>query len=720
MSKNPHRWRFHRLGGLEQVSLATAEDLESLPKLDQTLWTALSCPTRGLELDPRTLDLLDGDRDGRVRAPDVVAAVGWCAKRLRTLAGLLPGSPELALDALDDGAPEGRALRGAARQILCARGKPEATAIGPDDVADLSHVFDGTAFNGDGVVTPASAEGNAELEAAIADAIACAGGEPDRSGAPGIDRRRLDAFFADLADHAAWWDAGSGPAIQPFGPATPPAWRAVSALRGKVDDYFTRCGLAEVDPRGGAFLNRSDTELAALAARDLSGASAELAALPIARIEAGRPLPLAQGLNPAWASAVSALVTDAVAPAFGPRAALAADEWAELLARLAPHGVWQAAKKGAAVERLGIERVRNLLAGDVRARIEALIDRDLEVTPQALAVAEVVRMVHYHRDLHTLLRNMVSFADFYDPQRLAVFQAGTLYLDSRGCELCVRVEDPAAHAALASLSRLYIAYCDCRRAGGETMKIAACFTQGDSDYLMVGRNGVFYDRRGRDWDATIVKIVENPISIRQAFFAPYKKFVTLVESQVARFAAAKEQESAARMESTAGGTVDHATGTAKTAKAEVVDIGKMVGIIAAIGVGAGALGTLLGGILSGFLNLHPWWAKVAAVAGALIAVSGPSVLVAWLKLRQRTLGPLLDANGWAVNGRVKINLPLGHALTARAVLPPGSLRKLSDPYRDRRAARRRLITWTAVLVILAALGTARWFHVWPFGPLPLP
>ena len=80
----------------------------------------------------------------------------------------------------------------------------------------------------------------------------------------------------------------------------------------------------------------------------------------------------------------------------------------------------------------------------------------------------MVRLVFYHRDLHTLLRNFVSFADFYDGSRPAVFQAGTLYLDGRSCDLCVRVEDPAAHAGLASLSRMYIAYCECRRPKGET------------------------------------------------------------------------------------------------------------------------------------------------------------------------------------------------------------------------------------------------------------
>src|SRR5690606_36342466 len=98
-----------------------------------------------------------------------------------------------------------------------------------------------------------------------------------------------------------------------------------------------------------------------------------------------------------------------------------------------------------------------------------------------------------------------------------MFQAGTLYLDSRSCALVVRVDDPGKHAPLAGLSKCYLAYCALRRPGGETLQVAAVFSGGDSDYLMVGRNGVFYDRKGRDWDATITKIVDNPISIRQAF-----------------------------------------------------------------------------------------------------------------------------------------------------------------------------------------------------------
>ena len=62
------------------------------------------------------------------------------------------------------------------------------------------------------------------------------------------------------------------------------------------------------------------------------------------------------------------------------------------------------------------------------------------------------------------------------------------------------------------------------------------------------------------------------------------------------------------------------------------------------------------------------------------------MLIAWLKLRQRNLGPILDANGWAINSRAKINIPFGTSLTGLAKLPEGAERALTDPYAEKKRA----------------------------------
>ena len=317
-----------------------------------------------------------------------------------------------------------------------------------------------------------------------------------------------------------------------------------------------------------------------------------------------------------------------------------------------------------------------------------------------------------------LLRNFVSFRDFYSGRRKAIFQVGTLYLDGRSCDLCVRVEDPAKHAALAGLSETYLAYCECTRKDvPEKLQIAAAFTGGDSDHLMVGRNGIFYDRQGRDWDATITKIIEKPISIWQGILSPYKRIGRLIGDQIQKAAAAREQ--AAQQAATAAAAQAAAPRRARPERrpprrrTPPFDIGRMAGILAAVGLALGAIGGAIATLLAEFFKLA-WWQMPLAILGVLIVISGASVIIAAFKLRKRNLGPILDANGWAVNGRVKINIPFGAALTKTARLPKGSIRMLKDPYAATSKAT-KIALWVILLALAAAAVTS--YILWTNGTI---
>ena len=105
--------------------------------------------------------------------------------------------------------------------------------------------------------------------------------------------------------------------------------------------------------------------------------------------------------------------------------------------RFAAYETWAAAKAGGAVEKLGLQRVRAILASNGRQAVTALIAEDKKNEPQANAIAAVDNLVRYHRDLFRLVNNFVSFRDFYSRKQKAIFQAGTLYLDQRSCDLCL-------------------------------------------------------------------------------------------------------------------------------------------------------------------------------------------------------------------------------------------------------------------------------------------
>jgi hypothetical protein len=695
-----HPWNFFRTGGLDQVTLATADDLLSLDQLDQKLWVALSCPVKGLELDEKTLALIDTDGDGRIRVPELIAAMKWAAARLVDPAALLRGETALPLSVIATTEADGKILLSSAKQILINLGKKDAAEIAVAEAADTAKIFSASPLNGDGVIPP-EATADPAVQALIKDIVACFEGAKDRTGSIGVTAEKIEAFFADLAAYVAWVEKSSTKDIAILGESTDAAVAALKAVRAKVDDYFARTRLAAFDSRAQAALNRSETEYLAIAAKDLSITAAEVSGFPLARVEGNRALPLLDGVNPAWAAALAALHAKVVAPVFGAdKTTLTATEWADLNAKFAAYETWLGGKAGSAVEKLGLARVKEILAGKGRAALADLVAQDKALEPEFKAISDVERLARYYRDLRTLLHNFVNFADFYSRDRYAVFQAGTLYLDSRSTELCIRVDGPNP---LAAMSKAYIAYCTLTRAGSPAMTIAACFTQGDSDYLFVGRHGVFYDRAGRDWDAVITSIVDNPISIRQAFWSPYKKFLRFIEEQVAKRAAAADAEATGKLAAAAEKTAN--ADKSKPDAPKKVD----VGAVAAIGVAiTGAISALT--LILGYVFGLKAWQYPLAFLGVVLVISGPSMVIAWLKLRQRTLGPILEGNGWAVNGRVKINIPFGTALTDVAKLPPGSHRSLEDPYEDKEAAkqRRRVIT----LVVLLALAALAWWIRW--------
>lgn len=704
-----HQWKFFRAGGFDQVQLDSGADLLALRELDQKLWAALSCPTRGIEFDDRTLDMVDADGDGYIRAGEVLAAVEWAGSLLKDADLLVKGSDRLALADIDDGGAEGKQWLASARHILKSLGKPEAAEITLADMADIGKFVAGLEFNGDGVVCPAQVA-DAGLRATLEDIARCGGTVADLSGETGIDQGIADRFFAEAEAYAAWYAQGEADAaVLPLGENTQDAAAVLQAVKDKVGDYFTRCQLAAYDARSATPLCRAVEDYQQLAAHSLSVLDEEVAGFPLARVEADRPLPLSGGLNPAWREKLAALREKVIVPLLGDRDSLTAAEWDGLCARFAAYEAWQALKPAGSAGQLGIPRIREMLAAGGKAAIDALLRQDKAVEAEVQAIRSVEKLLRYRRDLFTLANNFVSFRNFYSGKDKAVFQIGTLYLDGRSCELCVRVEDVNKHAAFAVASGVCLVYCECVRNGGaEKMNIAAAFTAGDSDFLMPGRNGVFYDRKGQDWNACIVRIVDHPISIRQAFWSPYKKLVKMISTQLQKFAASKADAVEGKMIKAVaeGGKAAAEAPVAAAPPKAAFDVAKFAGIFAAIGLAIGAIGGILASIVSGILGLK-FWQVPLALAGLMLLVSGPSMAMAWFKLKRRNLGPILDACGWAINARAYINIPFGTSLTGLADLPPSASRSLVDPFAEKQ------VLWPYFLIIAA--GIVSLIGLWYFG-----
>ncbi len=709
MTTASHRWQFFRSGGFDQVRLDSPADLRALRGLDQKLWAALACPVKGLEFDARTLEYIDTDKDGRIRAPELLNAVDWVLSVLADPQVLFNGDA-LPLAALND-SEAGQHLKAAAQRLLTNIGKPEVTSIAVADTDDSSRVFPPDKPNGDGLV-PAALTDDDVLKLAIADIIATLGADTDRSQEAAVSEDKIREFFTQAEAFAAWHARiREEKALQPLGEGSEAAIGALVAVRSKIDDYFNRVRMAAFDPRAAALMNGEEAELVRLAGLSLAS-GAEAAGLPLANIVAGRDLPLLDGINPAWMAALQDFRSKVVQPLLGERASLSAADWQLIMEKCAPQLDWMAQRPVSAVTVLEPARLEWLVGNGIAEKLLELVAADKAVAAEAEGLLDVDKLVRFQRNLVRLLNNFIAFSDFYTRRDKAIFQAGTLFIDGKSCDLTIRVNDLATHSAMAGASGSYLVYCECTRKGSaEKMTIAAAVTAGDAGKLMNGRNGIFYDRNGVDWDAHVVKLIEHPISVREAFWTPYRRIGKMISEQMNKMAASRdkalEEKSAAGVAASAT-QMESAPAAAATAPAAATpapppfDIAKFAGIFAAIGLAIGAIGTALAAVAAGFLSLL-WWQMPLALLGVMLLVSGPSMVLAWFKLRKRNLAPMLDANGWAVNTEARINIPFGTALTQLARLPDGASRSMTDPYANRGHG-----IWWLLLLLLAAVALAWW------------
>ena len=701
-----YKWNFDNIGGCSRVRIASGQDIAHLDELDVKMWTVLSCPVKGLEIEEKSLKYMDRDADGKIRVNDVISVAKWMTGALKNPDLLLEGKDWVDIAEIDAENEVGLKLGKAAKQILFNLGK-EGERISLADTADIAAIFAKTRYNGDGVITVTSTDDAAEKEV-IAAALESTGGTMDRSGEMGVTAAQVEAFYTELKAYSDWCAAE---VAAPFADKTDAVIAAYQALDAKMKDYFMRSRLAAFSPDSTSALDVQTSRIEAISAENLSVKGDEIASYPIARITGKEELDLTASINPAWAAQFQVVKEAAIE---ADKKTLSEADWAAISAKFAAYTAWKAAKAGTSVEKLGIAKVNEMLQQDKKAALLDIVAQDLALKEEAENIEMVDMFLYMLRDFYRLLRNFITFNDFYKKDKTisAIFQSGTLIVDQRACRFCMKVENMGAHNATAATSGMYLVYCDCTtKTSPAKLQIVAAVTVGEVGNLIVGKNAVYYDNAGVEWDAVITKVVDNPISVMQAFWNPYRRMATAVENLINKSAAEKDAKMMANATakinaaptSLPAAPAEGADPAAKPAATPPFDIAKFAGIFAAIGMAVGMIGSALAALAKELFALT-WWQLLLTFAAILLIISGPSMVMAWMKLRRRNIAPLLNANGWAVNAAAKISIPFGNTLTDVAKFPK---MKLKDPY-----AKAGMPVWAKVLItlcILAGAAAAAWY-----------
>lgn len=499
-----YSWRWFRAGRMQQVSLTCGADIAALAELDRKQWIALSMPTTGVRFDLRMLELMDTDHDGRIRTPEVLAAIDFLK----------------------------------AKNV------------------DFDSLF---------------SAGEAE-EKALADVTA-----------KQADLAALEPSADDKKALADWEAKGKTPEVAVAGDATADADAALAAVEPVIDAFF-------------------------LPPEDM----------PLVTEDPDKELPLKDHLNPKHLEAILAFAEKCVKPVLGEKDMLSRLEWKKVKGAFGPYRAWTAAKPVMNAGKKG-----------------ELDDEE--------------RVLRYKLHLVEFLENYVNMKRLYDLEDLAIFQTGVLRIDAKEMNLCFHVESEAAHSALAERSKCCVIYLKLSRPSeGATRQICAVVTAGAVAQLYVGRNGVFYDRDGKDWEAVVTKVVEAQVSLREAFWAPWRKLGEGVAATVKKFLGDKQ---AAAQKNVEAGTQNAQAGGAAMASS-----------VAAIGIGVAMVGSAAAALMAAISNMTALQIAISIVA-LILVVSLPSVILTWFKLRQRDLGAILNASGWAINRPMRFSIKRARGFT---------------------------------------------------------
>lgn len=706
MKENASTWAFSRIGGVDQVVIRNGADIAALEKLDQKLWAVLAMPA-GLSAVKECLGYLDEDGDGKIRAPDILRMIGELKAAFVSLDTLFEQNDQISPDQLADAHLREAVL--SALEIAKAGAEAPASgssrpAVGSVDLALVDKAvsaFSSLPFNGDGVLTQDSSEDNT-LKELIGALVGAGYSKLDATGVPGVDGPHLDAFVADLENYKAWIGAAGNSSLFSSEETGKEATRLYRLVRAPLDDYFKRCRVLAM-AGDSSVMDELTALMASILSRNLPETSEELARLPLALPNEKLLLHLDGAMHPSYGDLILAFFALA-AGGFGAKSTVSQKEWEELAEKMEGYGAWLDAKPGEGVCDLGKRFMKGEFSAANIETLRQLIQKDLAMAEKAESLGKLRRLILLKRDFLRILGNFVSLDDFYIRKR-GLFRSGRLFLDGRELELCMDVRNPSAHATMAGLSSMYLIYCDLSRKDGRKKAIVAALTAGDADNIFVGRNGIFYDAEGEDWDTVVSKIVVQPISIREAFFSPYKWLIRTIEELAMKRAATAEAASMDKMKGVAQATTSAGKPDAKPEQLVPKKID--VGTVAAIGVALGSIGAMVTGILGLFFGMGAW--MPLGIVGVFLLISGPSMILAYMKLRKRNIGPLLNAEGWAVNSRLKINVPFGATLSHLALLPQGASRQIKDPFADKKKPW-GLYAGLLIIAILVIAYVAGWLN----------
>ncbi|MCL5098091.1 MAG: hypothetical protein M1608_11310 [Candidatus Omnitrophica bacterium] len=690
--------RFRRQGGAWQLCLESIADLRHALELDDALWVANSAPVATLAVDPVFLSWLDQDGDGRIREDAVREAIRWFLDHLQAEPLGRPGDTTLAFEAIRPEGPESAHLHAAARKVARRFGNAGAQTVSLDQVRQIMRQVEQGGLDRPGLVRPeaAASDGVRQLIEDVLGTLASSGANPPPSA---ITIEQLEQFLVDTRDFLGWLDESQLPDSQtrtplmPLGAATMPAFDLFAKLTPRLDPYFTLCdavrfNLARANKSAPATESGSPPDW-----NDPNAVREQMERAPVAWPTPDGKLNFETAINPLCRETLEAFRREVLEPLLGgPVFQLDAAQWQQVKRTFAPHVEWRSRQPATPASRIPAERLRRYLGQpELADRVRALIADSHGTAFDLENLRRLEKLLLFQAYLLRLTNSFVNFSDLYHPEHRALFEMGTLVMDGRRFTFSVKVVDRALHARFSNASNMFVLYAEIIGDRGTILyEVAVPVTGGVKGTLQADKWGTFIDCNGRMLNAHIVQTVENPVSLREAIAAPFKRLGGALMARFGEKTAEQEKKLETLTTQTIVGAVPPASQAGQRTGTPI--LANPGGILAGGGIAIAALGSSLAFITSTLSRLD-WTTILASLLGAAAAVIVPVALVAMVKLAGRDLSCMLEGSGWGINARMALTRTLAGTFTRRPTPLFVALKAHT---------RRRL--WWLLLVVALALG----------------
>ena len=657
---------FKNYGGSYQLRIQNAGDLERVQALADAHWAATSIPIDSLNCDHAFISFVDTDKNGRIITDEFREALIWLFRFLANRSHLSEGTDILNLSDIDISHPEGQKLKASAELILANLNSPDTEKISLSQVRDVQSIMANTTNNGDGIIPP-DAVSDPDLAQFITSVMKTVGSTMDACGKQGISQEQLELFFQEAQSYLAWQANGAVPKgaetteVMFWGTETPQAYELMISLEKKIDQYFAQCAMAGFDERTIVKMQLSPKELEEIDFKDKSIMESHLLRAPLAAPNSEGILNLEALLNPLYIECLFEFKEKILKPIFGkPIEQFSKKQWGKVKVIFTPYKRWLEDKKGIKVEKLGQDKLSTYLNGPYRQQLNDFIANDLAAADDLNQHHNLEKLILYQRWLMELANNFVSFANLYSPQRRSLLEMGRLVIDGREMTFTMKVRDRQTHKKTAEASFIYLLYLEITGRQDKDIKfeIAAAVTSGNSGRLRIGKRGVFFTIDGIEWDAKVIDIVENPISLWESVKAPFTQFTSLIKKQTDKFTKSSQDKVGATLSAPAG------TGAARD-------------LLLGGSVAIAALGTAFAYITKALSQVKPVHI-LGMLTGIMVCILLPGIFIGLVKMRKRNMSVLLEASGWAVNAHMRLTTILGHLFTHTPRLPKGACREQKD------------------------------------------